>query len=131
MLKTRCITRVPDADDGIRISIMNRHTLSDGITPNPDINLENFDCWWPALAPQSRLLGDYYKRGLPWHEFAAQFSTYLSEPDMQSKLCWLVEVARVFEVTLLCIEETPEHCHRRLVAEACEKIDQTLTVVIE
>ncbi len=110
---------------------MSRHTLADGVTPDPEITKIYFDRWWPQFAPPPLLIGAYYKRGLPWESFAKQFNEYLREPDPHRHLCRLVEYARALDLTLLCVEPTPERCHRRLVAEACREIDQSLLITIE
>jgi uncharacterized protein YeaO (DUF488 family) len=54
---------------------MSRHTLQDGVTPDPRIVA--FDAWWQDLAPPPKLVGAYYKRGLPWAEFEAAYKDHL------------------------------------------------------
>jgi len=110
---------------------MSRHTLNDGATPDPGITKPSFDEWWPELAPQAWLVGAYYKRGLPWDKFAERFGEYLHRPEQERRLQKLAALAKNSNVTILCVEATPEHCHRRLVAEACRDIDPLLEIVIE
>ena len=74
---TKCIKAPASFEDGIRISVMSRHTLADGVTPDPEIRPEMFDQWWPELAPPPRLIGSYYKRGLSWAEFGEEFRKHL------------------------------------------------------
>ena len=69
MLKTKCILEPKEISDGLRISVMNRHTLNDGVTPDLRIDSSSYDLWFPWLAPPNLLLGDYYKRGLPWEQY--------------------------------------------------------------
>jgi uncharacterized protein YeaO (DUF488 family) len=130
-LKTKAIKKAREINDGLRISIMSRHTLNDGITPDSEITKTSFDEWWPELAPPERLIGSYYKRGLPWEEFEREFLCHLESPAIQTRLQRLVELSRSRNITVLCVEDAPQRCHRRLVAEACRKIDPSLEVIIE
>jgi uncharacterized protein (DUF488 family) len=67
----------------------------------------------PDLAPTQDILDDFVKAKGAWSEYARRFTE-------------LMETRRVAETLpgelldgdcLLCSEDTPEHCHRRLVAE--------------
>ena len=115
---------------GIRISIMNRHTLADGITLDSKITTQSYDRWEKSVAPPSQLLGDYYKRGLPWEEFERQYLLHIQKPELAPKLAQLIELASAQDITLLCQEETAERCHRRLLAQECKKIRPELNLVI-
>lgn len=130
-LKTKSIKKPRLPDDGLRISIMSRHTLNDGVTRDGEITDETFDMWWRELAPPPQLIGAYYNRGLPWQDFERDFKIFLCLPHIQARLRSLIALARDSSVTILCIEPTPERCHRRLVAEACRDIDPSLEVFIE
>lgn len=134
MLRTKCIKdkNRPRSEDGLRVSIMSRHTLSDGVTPDPEISPASFEEWWRELAPPPRLIGAYYRSEIMWREFEAGFSKHLAEfPPAQTRLRQLVAMAKVRDVTIMCVEPTPEKCHRRLVAEAARALDPELQVVIE
>ncbi|MBI5803556.1 hypothetical protein HY448_02625, partial [Candidatus Pacearchaeota archaeon] len=63
-LYTKCILSAPSYVDRVRISVMSRHTLNDGITPDERITSEKFNLHVPELAPPLKLIGDYYKRNL-------------------------------------------------------------------
>ncbi|MCR4323089.1 MAG: DUF488 domain-containing protein, partial [Candidatus Azambacteria bacterium] len=129
-LHTRSIKAPKKDDDGVRISVMSRHTLADGITLDPEILDSSYDEWWVTLAPLPHLVGDYYKRGLSWEEFEKKFNKYLEKPYVRNLLYRLIEQARNGDVTILCAEDTPEHCHRRLIAEACRRINPHLEISI-
>jgi uncharacterized protein YeaO (DUF488 family) len=108
---------------------MRRLTLNDGVTP--DYRLPGrFDEHWLLLAPPDKLLGDYYKRGLSWVGYVEQYLAHLNKPEVRQKINELVTRAREEDITLLCIEDTPEHCHRRLIALYCLTIDADLKVDI-
>jgi uncharacterized protein YeaO (DUF488 family) len=67
----------------------------------------------PDLAPTQEILDNFIKAKGAWSEYVRRFTE-------------LMETRRVAETfarelldgdCLLCSEDTPEHCHRRLVAE--------------
>lgn len=130
MLKTKCIFADISDEDGIRISVMSGLTLEDGITPHPDANKMQFQYTLAPLAPSRTLLGDYYKRGLSWDEYEYRYNQYLSLPDKSYVLDELCKLALNNTVTILCVEESPEKCHRRLIAERCKEHYPNLEVVI-
>ncbi len=131
MLKTKYILLPEEELDGVRISVMSRHTLNDGITPHPKINSSSYDLWLPSLAPPSKLLGDYYKRRLPWEQFEKQYLEYINQPKIQIEVKNLAESSIDSVITLLCIEKSPEHCHRRILAEECKKYQPSLVLDIK
>jgi uncharacterized protein YeaO (DUF488 family) len=110
---------------------MSRHTLDDGVTPDTRITRDLYDEWLHSLAPTDKLVGDYYKRGLPWEEFEERYLAYLGEGKRPLLLRALGELARVHDITLLCIEETPEFCHRRLLAEECQRLTPGLEIHVQ
>jgi uncharacterized protein YeaO (DUF488 family) len=128
MLKTNCITSEREASDGTRISVMSHHTLQDGHTPNPMITSDLIDEWLPWLAPPARLLGGYYKRGLVWEEFAAKYMDFMRTPPVETNIKQLATRALEENISLLCIENTPECCHRRLLAGRCQELEPDLIV---
>ncbi len=130
MLNTRSIKSKIQSADGKRISIMSRHTLSDGVTPDPEIFQELYDEWWPELSPPGLLIGSYYKRGLAWSEFKEQYVDYLRQQNVAAKIADLIDLANNGVVTVLCVEDQPEQCHRRLLAEECLLLEPGLIVNI-
>ncbi len=131
MLKTKSILKSREDDDGLRISIMSRHTLNDGITKHPNIDPSCYDHWFKIFAPPSKLLGDYYKRGLPWKQFEQNYSIYLKTPNVKFEVMALAKKSLDSIVTLLCIEEFPKYCHRRLLAEECKTYQPDLILKIK
>jgi len=131
MLKTKSILAPKEELDGIRISIMSRHTLEDGITSHPNISLDSYERWLPNLGPPLKLIGDYYKRNLPWKEFEKRYLNHLQQTEIQLEVKNLARISLELEVTLLCIEDKPEHCHRRLLAEECKKYQPDLILEIK
>ncbi len=129
-LRTKNIYKLVVPEDGYRISVMSRHTLNDGITPDPFINSKSFDSWMKELAPAPKLIGSYYKRGLNWNDFEKEYLEFLKNPEQTSKILEIIGLALTQRITLLCIEETPEYCHRRLLAEECKRINPDLVLTV-
>jgi len=128
MLYTKCIITEPEKSDGTRISVMSRHTLNDGITPDPRITLDKYNEWLREVAPPSKLIGGYYKRNLKWDDFEPKYLQYLRSPEISPKVKELAERAMNSDITLLCIEATAKYCHRRLLAEECQFYETELRV---
>lgn len=72
----------------------------------------------PALAPTQELLDSYKKKKGDWERYAADFLELMRERNAESA----VEKTLLDGGCLLCSEDTPEHCHRRLVAEYFQHI---------
>jgi uncharacterized protein (DUF488 family) len=69
----------------------------------------------PLLAPTQDILDDFKKKKeMPWEEYEDRFLRLMRERRIEDQLA-----PREFSqrTVLLCSEDTPEHCHRRLVAE--------------
>ena len=67
----------------------------------------------PELAPTQQMLDDYKKRKGDWNTYEARFLDLMSQRKIDERISKEV----VAEGCLLCSEEKPHHCHRRLVAE--------------
>lgn len=119
VLYTKSIQGKKQKSDGIRICIMRR----------PGKN-EDFDIWMPVLAPSHKLLDDYHAKKINWDEYIKRFTKEVLI-DQRETLRLLTELALKLRLTILCWEDTPEKCHRRLIAEACKKINSELKVVIK
>jgi uncharacterized protein (DUF488 family) len=77
------------------------------------------------LAPAPDLLKRYHA-GLPWSEYVPEFEQMLEERPLREILHGIEE--RFERACLLCAEPTPEHCHRRLVAEAFARLQPGLEI---
>ncbi|HCS77940.1 hypothetical protein KN63_01080 [Smithella sp. F21] len=67
----------------------------------------------PELAPTKDILDAYKKNGGEWQMYERQFFMLLDKRHVADTL----ERNIISGGCLLCSEATPEHCHRRLVAE--------------
>ena len=131
MLKTKSIIEKKQESDGLRISIMSRHTLNDGVTPHPQINSSSYDLWMRVFSPPLSLLGDYYEKGLSWDQFEKRYLAYLQTPEVLAQVQTLALTSLDSTITLLCIEQFPDYCHRRLLAEECKKYKPLLELSIK
>ncbi len=67
-------------------------------------------------APTKKLLNDYRKEFITWQEYAVQYKFIIDERKAVHD--FITKYYGVYDrVCLLCSEPTPEHCHRRLLAE--------------
>jgi len=128
MLKTKSILKEKEKSDGIRISVMSRHTYSDGITPDIRIKENLYEEHLQKLAPEQKLIGAYYKRGLSWNEFEKKYLEQLQTKETSDKVKKLAKRSLEEDITILCIEDSPEKCHRRILAEECKRYEPSLMI---
>ena len=69
------------------------------------------------LAPTQQILDTFKKEKGSWKTYESQFLALLSERRAEEN----VPKDVMNEGCLLCSEETPRHCHRRLVAEYLQR----------
>ncbi len=105
MLKTKSVQKKKAKTDGIRICIMRR------VKPHFE-----YDIWMPTLSPSTELLKDYHEQKVDWEKYEKLFAKEVFEANKEFVEI-VGEMAENHDVTLLCWEETPHLCHRRLVAE--------------
>ena len=67
----------------------------------------------PQLAPTKEMLDDYRKRGGDWATYEARFLDLMRRRRIEKT----IPEETVADGCLLCSEDKPHHCHRRLVAE--------------
>jgi len=94
----------------------------------PDKNVV-WDIWMPHLSPSNELLTNYHDKRVDWNEYCIRFNEEVLKKEREY-LNILIEMSRSHKVTILCWEKTPKKCHRRLVAEECQRLEPNLTVVI-
>jgi uncharacterized protein YeaO (DUF488 family) len=116
LLQSKSIQAKKTSRDGIRVCVMRR------VKPEYD-----FDLWLPHVAPSERLLQKYViDQKITWEQFKPRFLRQLKKNKKYLDL--LIELSKTYTVTLLCWEETPEYCHRRLVVEECLKISPSIKI---
>ena len=67
----------------------------------------------PLLAPTQEMLDEYKKQRGSWDAYEQRFLELMKERRIEEKLSHEV----LADGCLLCSEDKPHHCHRRLVAE--------------
>lgn len=67
----------------------------------------------PALAPTKEMLDRYKKEGGDWQEYERQFLDLMRQRRIEET----ISKEAIADGCLLCSEDKPHHCHRRLVAE--------------
>ncbi len=67
----------------------------------------------PNLAPTKEMLDDYKKKGGSWEDYERRFMRLMENRRIEERL----EPDMLEDACLLCSEDKPHHCHRRLVAE--------------
>jgi len=70
------------------------------------------------LAPTSEILDAYKKKRMNWSEYEKKFNELLERRTPGNRK----PLSDFDRACLLCSEPTPEHCHRRLVAEHLKRI---------
>jgi uncharacterized protein (DUF488 family) len=68
----------------------------------------------PELAPTEEILDGYKKNKLSWQDYEKKFKDVLAQRNPIQRMSFMGEGE---PVCLLCAEDKPHQCHRRLVAE--------------
>jgi len=66
----------------------------------------------PELAPTQAILDDYKKHKGSWENYAQKFTALMASRRIEA-----IDRKTLDGSCLLCSEDKPHHCHRRLVAE--------------
>jgi uncharacterized protein (DUF488 family) len=102
----------------IDIRLNNKSQLS-GFTKMQDLQyflkeLCNIDYLYiPQFAPAKEILDAYKKKRIDWSDYEHEFNTLIKERKIEKE----TNLNILNNSCLLCSEETPNKCHRRLVAE--------------
>jgi uncharacterized protein (DUF488 family) len=67
----------------------------------------------PELAPSQEILDEYKKASGDWKTYETRFLALMSQRGIETK----VSRETIADSCLLCSEDKPQFCHRRLVAE--------------
>lgn len=67
----------------------------------------------PSLAPTKDMLDTYKKKRGTWEDYERRFVDLMAERRIEEK----IKPETLEDACLLCSEDQPHHCHRRLVAE--------------
>ncbi len=78
----------------------------------------------PLLAPTQQLLDAYKKGGGRWEDYERDFLRLMDERRIEEK----IDPSLLEGGCLLCSEDKPHHCHRRLVLEHLQRHWGTLSI---
>lgn len=67
----------------------------------------------PELAPSEEIMDEYKRGNNDWNVYEKRFIELLKIRKIEEKF----SPSTFYEACLLCSEDQPEHCHRRLIAE--------------
>lgn len=127
-LFTKSIIKQREPDEK-RISVMSRHTKEDGVTPDERIiDGESFDEWRKEFAPPAQLVGSYYRGELSWEDFEKKYIEFLQSTEIKPQVESFAKECTEKTITLMCIEDTADKCHRRLLAEELQKYQPQLKI---
>ena len=104
----------------IDVRLNNRSQLA-GFTKDGDIQyflkqiggMDYVHC--EEYAPTKELLSGYQKKEIAWDQYVETYTAIMEKRNVCGK--FLSRFSNYDKVCLLCSEPTPEHCHRRLLAE--------------
>jgi len=65
------------------------------------------------FAPTAEMLSAYKKGDMDWSEYESQYLDLITARKLED----LFQPGQLADACLLCSEDTPHHCHRRLAAE--------------
>lgn len=120
-----------EMDEGrIRISVISRPTLDDGITIDERIKegVTHHE-WIKDFAPPPKLIGAYKRKEINWEEYEKQYLKFLRSPELKEKVKAFALRCTQEKITLACIEKKPNQCHRRLLAEELKTHQSTLIII--
>lgn len=72
----------------------------------------------PELAPTEEILKNYKNKKISWLDYEAEFNKLLTLRNPLNSINFEKEMGNI---CLLCSEDTPKQCHRRLLAEYFNK----------
>lgn len=127
-LYTKCILSPIYLPGGAHISVMSRHTRNDGETKDERITPLQYDYHLAVFAPPPKLVGNYYRREIDWNDFLSRYLEYLRE-KRNEEVRELAQRVLKESLTLLCIEVRADMCHRRLLAEECQRYQPSIKIV--
>ncbi len=78
----------------------------------------------PGLAPTQQMLDAYKKEKGDWESYEQRFMSLMAERRIEERL----SRDQIADGCLLCSEDKPHHCHRRLVVEYLQRHWGTMTV---
>ena len=79
----------------------------------------------PELAPTQEILDEFKKRKGDWGVYERQFIALMKQRNVET----LFDSEVIADGCLLCSEDVPTHCHRRLVAEYFQQAWKNVDII--
>lgn len=80
-----------------------------------------------TFAPTKELLSSYRSGKTSWQEYVKVFTQIMEERNVYS--VFKSKYSSCSKICLLCSEDTPEQCHRRLLAEEFKRNDESIEII--
>lgn len=128
---TKCIFGERESIDGLRASVMSRHTMNDGKTRNPDLD-GTYDIHLLIFAPDPNLVGRHYRGQVSWENFTDEYVSGLRKPEAKKAIEFWGQIAVRQNLTFLCVEPyigPKTMCHRIILAEEFQNTFSDLIVI--
>ena len=77
------------------------------------------------FAPTKDLLSRYRDKKTSWQEYEIEFLNLLNSRNVAQR----TDIEQLHEACLLCSEHSPDHCHRRLLAEDFQQINSDIEII--
>lgn len=77
------------------------------------------------FAPTKEILSRYRDEKITWQEYESE---YLKLLDMR-KIAQKIDINKLHMNCLLCSENTPENCHRRLLAQYLKHLNKNIKII--
>lgn len=126
MLRTKCIWLPPTKSDGLRISVMSRHTRNEGVTSDECILPYVYDLWLKNLAAPERLVVKYDRGEINFNQYSDMYVEYLRKDLNVAILEAIAHYALKKRVTFLCFESVPVMCRRTTLLYECWRYEPNL-----
>ncbi len=97
----------PSPDDGRRILITRYWPRG---VPKSAV-----DEYTTKVAPSRQLLRQFKHEGLTWEEYTPRYLAEMTRPEAVTEIQRLAKLAESEPITLMCICEDEDHCHRSLL----------------
>lgn len=107
---------------------MSRHTYLDGITPRPELD-EMCDEHYSELGPSPRLTGKWIREEISWNYYVIEYENEMRSIESMKVIKKIIRSVIKENVTVMCIEESSENCHRGVFLKICKGIISRLGVI--
>lgn len=114
-VRTKRIYEAPSPDDGYRV-------LATRYWPR-GVAKDAIDEYVPTLAPSRELLRSYRDGDIPWEQFHERYIEEMRGEEQTAEIHRLARRAWSDRITLLCVCDEDEKCHRWLLQDLVARFD--------